>query len=110
MKTNTYCMLLHLSQLLIFPLLGVGLVVPVLLWAINKDKEPLVDRHGKNVVNWLISDAIYASVGTILFFVWGGTLTIEALAFVSIVFPIIGGIKAKDGIVWEYPLTIRFFK
>jgi uncharacterized protein len=32
-----------------------------------------------------------------------------ALAVVSIVFPIIGGIKAKNGEVWSYPLSVKFF-
>jgi uncharacterized Tic20 family protein len=110
LKPNTYCMLLHLSQLLMFCLPVLGLAVPIVLWAINKDKEPLVDRHGKIIVNWLISAAIYAVVSGILAIAFVGFVTLSALAIVAIVFPIIGGVKANDGIVWDYPLTIRFLK
>ena len=28
----------------------------------------------------------------------------------GIVFPIIGGIKANSGELWEYPMTIKFIK
>jgi uncharacterized Tic20 family protein len=55
MKPNTYCMLLHLSQLLTFFFPVIGLAAPIILWIISKDNEPLVNRHGKIVMNWLIS-------------------------------------------------------
>jgi uncharacterized Tic20 family protein len=110
MNPNTYCMLLHLSQLLVFLLPGIGLVVPVVLWAINKDKEPLVDRHGRIVMNWILSAFIYAAAGVILAFIGIGFVMLAALAIVAIVFPIIGGVKANDGIEWKYPLSIPFFK
>jgi uncharacterized Tic20 family protein len=110
MKPNTYCMLLHLSQLLVFLLPGIGLAVPIVLWAINKDKDSLVDRHGKIVVNWILSAFIYVAGSIILSFVGIGLLTLAALLIVSIVFPIIGGVKANDGIEWKYPLSIPFFK
>jgi uncharacterized Tic20 family protein len=31
-----------------------------------------------------------------------------ALLVVGIIFPIIGGIKANDGVLWKYPLSISF--
>jgi uncharacterized Tic20 family protein len=103
-------MLLHLSQLLVFLLPGLGLVVPVVLWAINKDKEPLVDQHGRIVMNWILSAFIYVAVSVILAFVGIGFVTLAILSIIGIVFPIIGGVKANDGIVWNYPLSIPFFK
>jgi hypothetical protein len=33
-----------------------------------------------------------------------------ALVVCAIVFPIVGGIKANNGEVWRYPLSIAFFK
>ncbi|MDR2171629.1 MAG: DUF4870 domain-containing protein [Planctomycetaceae bacterium] len=110
MKPNTYCMLLHLSQLLVFILPVLGVVAPIILWVINKDKEPLVDKHGKIVINWLLSEFIYAVVSVVLLFVGIGFVTLAVLSIIGIVFPIIGSVKANDGIVWNYPLSIRFFK
>ncbi|MGA2060305.1 MAG: DUF4870 domain-containing protein [Thermoguttaceae bacterium] len=32
------------------------------------------------------------------------------LTALCIIFPIVGGIKAKNGELWKYPLSIQFFK
>lgn len=101
---------LHLSQfanLLFFPL---GIVLPIVLWQINKDKMPGIDAHGKMVANWMISYTIYMIASIILIFVLVGILTTIALAVMGIVFPIIGAVKANNGELWEYPLTIKFLK
>ncbi|MDR0338574.1 MAG: DUF4870 domain-containing protein [Planctomycetaceae bacterium] len=110
MKPNTYCMLLHLSQLLVFCLPGFGIAIPILLWAIKKDQEQLVDQHGKIVINWLLTELIYFVAAAMLSFVIIGLLILPAVIIVGIVFPIIGGLKANDGIEWKYPLSISFFK
>ena len=101
---------LHLSQfanVIFFPL---GIVAPILIWQLNKDKIPGLDAHGKMVTNWMISATIYAIVSIVLIFVLVGFLTILAVAVMGIVFPIIGAIKANNGELWEYPLTIKFLK
>ncbi len=103
-------MFLHLSQLInvIIPLGGV--IAPIVLWQIKKDEMPALDAHGKMVANWLISSLIYFAVSFVLTFVLIGILGFIALGLMSIVFPIIGGIKANNGELWEYPLTIKFLK
>jgi uncharacterized protein len=101
---------LHLSQfanLIFFPL---GIIAPIVIWQMNKDKMPGLDAHGKMVTNWMISATIYAFISFILMFVLIGFLTIMAVAIMGIVFPIIGAIKANNGELWEYPLTIKFLK
>lgn len=101
---------LHLSQfanVIFFPL---GIIAPILIWQMNKDKTPGLDAHGKMVMNWMISATIYAFVSFILMFVLVGFLTIMAVAIMGIVFPIIGAIKANNGELWDYPLTIKFLK
>ncbi|HMJ09594.1 MAG TPA: DUF4870 domain-containing protein [Pyrinomonadaceae bacterium] len=103
-------MFLHLSLLasLIVPLAGV--ILPIVLWQTQKEKMPALDAHGKMVVNWIISSVIYAAVSVVLMFVLVGFLTILGVAIMSIVFPIIGAVKANNGELWEYPLTIKFLK
>jgi len=108
MKLNTYCMLIHLSQLLHFSGVG-GFVVPIVLWALGKDKNPQVDQHGKIVLNWLLSSVIYGLVCIPLFFLLIGFLLLPVLGILMIVFPIIGAVKANEGTVWKYPLSIPFF-
>jgi uncharacterized protein len=109
-QTRQWALFLHLSLLAGFVVPLAGLVTPIIIWQLKKNDLPGLDIHGKNVVNWIISDLIYIAIGYILCFVLIGFPILIALGIVSIVFPIIGGIKANNGEVWKYPLTIRFVK
>ena len=102
-------MFIHLSLLSGFVIPLGGLLVPIILWQLKKDEFPSSNAHGYVVVNWLLSALIYGIVCFILTFIVIGILGYIALAIVAVVFPIIGGIKANDGELWEYPLSIRFF-
>ena len=101
---------LHLSQLANVILFPVGIILPIILWQTQKEKIPALDAHGKMVVNWMISCTIYAIASFVLMIVLVGFLTIFAVGIMGIVFPIIGGIKANNGELWDYPLTIKFLK
>lgn len=103
-------MFLHLSQLLNLIIPPAGIIVPIVIWQTQKDKMPALDAHGKMVTNFMISCLIYWAVSIVLAFVLIGFLGFAALIVISIVFPIIGGIKANNGELWEYPLTIKFLK
>ncbi|HLS04839.1 MAG TPA: DUF4870 domain-containing protein [Wenzhouxiangella sp.] len=109
-ETNTWAMVLHLSVLsgLVVPM--AGLIVPVVIYILKKDDLPGLKPHGDVVFNWMISVLIYAVASMILMIVLVGFLLLPLVAILSLVFPIIGGIKASDGEVWPYPLSIKFFK
>lgn len=110
MDLRTYCVLLHISQFAGFLLPGAGFAVPIVMWIVNKDRFPDVDRHGRVILNWMISALIYAAVCFVLTFILIGILGFVALAIMGIIFPIMGALKANDGIVWKYPLSIEFLK
>ena len=103
-------MFIHFSQFFGYVVPLAGLVVPVVLWQIKKNDSEIIDKHGKIVTNWIISVIIYAIVFSLLCFIIIGIPLLFALAVVGIVFPIIGGIKANNGEVWPYPLSIKFFQ
>ena len=48
-------------------------------------------------------------VSLILVFVAIGIPMLVILAILHIAFPIIAAVKAHEGKMWSYPLTIRFF-
>lgn len=108
-ERQQYTMFIHLSLLigLVFP--WVGLVVPIVLWLIKKE-DPVIDEHGRVVANWLISSFIYSIVGIILTVVLIGIPILLAVVICHFIFAIIGGVKAKSGELWHYPLSIKFFK
>ena len=107
-QTRQWAMFLHLSLLagLLVPL--AGLVVPIVIWQIKKEELPGLDAHGKVVMNWIISEVIYGIACFVLFFLLIGIPLLLALGVIAIVFPVIGAIKANEGVVWKYPLSIPF--
>ena len=113
MKPSTFCVILHLSQLANFWIPPGGIILPIVLWTIGKDKSPKIDQHGKIVLNWLISLLIYTAVGVVVAIPIGHVFFI-AFAFLlwipAFVFPFIGALKANEGTTWSYPLSIRFVK
>lgn len=110
LDTNQWAMLLHFSQLAGFILPIAGLAAPIIIWQLKKEEFPALDEHGKIVANWIISELIYAAVSSLLIFMIIGIPLLAALGILSVVFPIIGGIKANNGEAWKYPLTIDLIK
>ena len=107
-QTRQWAVFLHLSLLAGLLVPFAGLIVPVVIWQLKKDELPGLDVHGKVVVNWIISVVIYGIVSCLLVLVAIGIALLLALGAVALVFPIIGAIKANEGVVWKYPLSITF--
>ncbi len=103
-------MFIHLAQLANLVFFPVGVIIPIVLWQTKKQQMPALDAHGKMVVNWMISAVIYGIVSFVLAFVIIGFFLLIALGLLSLIFPIVGAVKANNGELWEYPLTIKFLK
>ncbi|MCD4727724.1 MAG: DUF4870 domain-containing protein [Pirellulales bacterium] len=109
-QINQWAMFIHLSLLAGFVVPFAGLVLPIVIWQVKKPEMPELDVHGEIVVNWIISLVIYSILSALLCFVFVGFLLFLVLMVVAVVFPIIGGVKASNGEVWKYPLSISFLK
>ena len=103
-------MLMHLSQLAGFCIPGAGLVLPIVMWAVNKDDSTEIDMHGKVILNWMISALIYSVILFILIFVIIGIFGFLILLLFDIIFVVIGAVNASEGKLWKYPLSIQFFR
>ena len=110
MDLKSFTILMHLSVFagMIIPMGGI--VLPLVMWLTNKEKSDLIDAHGKNIMNWMISSFIYAIASVILMIVGIGFLMIIALVILSLIFTIMGAVKASNGEVFKYPLAIEFIK
>ena len=109
-EAKQWAMFIHFSLFAGYIIPIAGLIVPLVLWQMKKDQFPFVDTHGKIVMNWILSALIYFVICFITSFIVIGALGFIVLALVSIIFPIMGGIKASNGETWPYPLTIKFIK
>ena len=110
MDEKTFCLLMHLAQLAGFVVPFAGLVLPIVMWATNREESAQVDAHGKVILNWILSLLIYSVVAAALVFLIIGGFLLLALMLVNVVFIVIGAVKANEGVVWAYPGSIRFLK
>jgi uncharacterized protein len=108
--TRRWAFLLHLSVLAGFALPIAGLIVPIVIWQMKKPVLPGIDAHGINAINWIISLILYSVGSVILVFVVVGIPMLMVLGLLAVVFPIVAAIKANNGEVWKYPLSISFVK
>lgn len=110
-ETNTWAMFIHFSVLAGWVIPLAGIVVPILLWQLKKDDLPGTVPHAHIVLNWIVSSLVYAVICFILMIVVIGIFGFIALGIATILFSIIGGVKANNGEIWEYPGTIiKIFK
>ncbi len=95
--------LCHLSLLI-----GVGFVLPLVLFLVKREESPLLADHAKEVLNFHISLLIYAICCIPLVLVLIGIPMLLGLALGGLMISIVAAIKASEGVLYRYPLTIRF--
>ena len=101
-------MLCHLSAFAgLFVPLG-NIWGPLVFWLIKKDEMPEVDMHGKESLNFQISMSIYIFVSVILVLLLIGIFLLIGLTIFWIVAVIIASVRANNGELYRYPLSIRF--
>lgn len=105
-QERTWAMLMHFALLLNI----LGAIGAIIIWQIKKKDLPGIEPHGKNAVNWILSDLIYAAISGLLCMILIGIPMLMVLGVLGIIFPIMAGIKANNGQVWKYPLSIQFLK
>jgi len=110
-EEKTFGMLYHLLSLA--GLIGVpfgNILGPLVIWLVKKNESSFVDQCGKESLNFQISLTIYAIGSAMLFFILIGMPLLIAVVILYIVCVIKASIKANNGEVYKYPLTIRFIK
>ena len=104
---NLYLLALHLSVFAGYLIPLAGLVVPIVMWQI-RNENLAVDRHGKEITNFLISITIYYAIAFVLTFIIIGAFLFPVLAVYNIAVTIIAAVKAREGEFWRYPFIFRF--
>jgi uncharacterized Tic20 family protein len=92
-----WAMLAHFS-----PLIGLGIIGPLVIMIMYKDKSKFVARHAREALNFditmLLISLVTCGIGMIV------------AAPMSLIFHIIGGLAANKGEEYQYPMTIRLIK
>ena len=110
-ETRQWAMFIHFSILAGWAIPLAGLIVPIILWQIKKDELPGIIPHAHIVMNWMVTSLVYAAICFVLLIIVIGAFGFMVLGIATIIFAIVGGLKANEGIAWEYPGTIiKIFK
>ncbi|MFT4805312.1 MAG: putative Tic20 family protein [Psychroserpens sp.] len=107
-QDNQLLVLTHLSQLLTFITGFGGLIVPLVIWATQKETVYNMDEQGKKIVNFQLSMLVYSIICIPFVFVIVGIFGLIGLCLLSFIFPIMNAIKVSHGESPKYPLSLNF--
>jgi len=83
---------------------------PLIVWLMKKSESPSVDAHGKEALNFQISMTIWVLLCAITWLILIGIVLTPIAVATGVVLTVIGTVKASNGELYRYPLTIRFIK
>ncbi len=87
--------------------LGVGFLLPLIIFLVKRDDSPWLGAQAREVLNFHISLVIYGFIcGVLIFFIIGFPMLI-LLGLFGAICSIIGAIRASEGALYHYPVTIR---
>jgi hypothetical protein len=80
------------------------LIGPLVVLLVSDDE--FVKANARAAINWQIWLTIYSVIAGVLILVGIGLLLLPLLGLLDLVFVVIAAVKASNGEVWSYPLTI----
>ncbi len=92
----------HLSALL-----GVGLVLPLVVYLVMRKESDFVAANAREALNFHISVFIYCVSCIPLVFVLIGIPLLVVIGVGTLILSILAAVKASEGGCYRYPLTIR---
>ena len=88
----------------------IGFLPSLIIWLVFKDRGAFTNTEAKEALNFQITMAIGYIIGAILTVIIIGGLISLAVLVVSVIFSILGFLKAKDGVAYRYPFALRLIK
>ncbi len=113
-NSRQWITILHISALAGFLLVGFGqILAPLIVWLMKKNEVPGLDAAGRNVLNFQISWSLWWALSWIFVGIFGCLiipLVFPLIILVAwVIYGVLGAIKASDGVLYRFPMTIRFF-
>ena len=88
--------------------IAMAFLVPLLVMLIKGNESGFVRAHAVESLNFQLSMLIYGFAGFLLIFVGIGILVLPVLAVLWLVFVVTATMRASEGRLYRYPITIRF--
>lgn len=99
---NTWGMLAHVLCLFTW------FIGPLVIYLAKGNESAKVKANAAEALNFELSLTLASIVAFVLLFVLVGIVLLPVIAVAGVVFPIIGAVKANNGEIYRYPVTIRF--
>jgi hypothetical protein len=94
-----------------FVLGGVGgWIAPLIALVSRGSQSPTVRQHAVNALNFQLTWSIVGLIGYATICIVIGLIIFPIAALIGIIFGIIGGVKANDGHLYDYPVSIKMIK
>lgn len=108
---QNWAMICHLAALAGFVIPFGNIIGPLVVWLMKKDTMPLVERHGKEALNFQITVAIAVLICLPLMLILIGIPLLFLVGIGALVFTIMAGIKVANGqLDYTYPFALRLIK
>ena len=104
-EENQWGMLSHILPLVASFVTGFGWVAALIIYLVYKDKSKFVAYHASQSLYFHIAMFIAWIIVIVLCFVIIGLFLLPVLAIAGIVLPIIAGLAANKGEMYEYPVV-----
>jgi len=104
-------MLCHLTALL--GLVGIpfgNIFGPLLVWLYKKKAYAMVDKQGRESLNFQLTMTILVLIAALLIYLKIGMMLIFVLASINVVLVLIASVQSYRGETFRYPFRIRFLK
>jgi uncharacterized protein len=87
-----------------------GFIGPLIIWAVYKDRSPMIRQNAANALNFGILATIGMFVSGLLMLVAVGYVIAMVIWVLMIVFGVMGAMAASRGEVYRYPINIDMVK
>lgn len=89
------------------PFIGAPFLLPFVVWLAKRHDPDPVAAHAAETLNFHLTYAVYVLLCIPLTFVFVGVPLMIVIGIATVILAIIGALRASDGILYRYPLTIR---
>jgi len=90
--------------------LVLGIIAPLVVWLVFKDRSAFLDRSGKEALNMQLSYLIYFLVAGFSILLLVGLLLLPVVGVAWLVLMIVATVKVSSFEDYRYPLIFRFIK
>jgi uncharacterized Tic20 family protein len=77
------------------------------MWLIKRGEMPMVDRQGKEALNFQLTVTIVSLLCSPLVFIGIGIVVLALIWIANLILIVVAAVRTSEGVVYRYPFTWR---